>query len=114
MIEIVTRGVKAESETGRGRAGRLVHGEDRVCEKPEEIIYDRPVCHGRSERLDGAAARGTLGERQGYGAGRDGGDDQPVHRHDGDPCGDKGLRGRQIVAEGALDVDRTPIDVAAD
>jgi hypothetical protein len=52
---------------------------------------------GGGERLDGAAAGGSLGEWTGRRAGRQGGEDQAVHEHECDPGGDERPHGRQVV-----------------
>src|SRR5918999_523701 len=68
-----------------------------VGQAVEEVVDDRRAGCGWRERLDGAAAGGSVGESTGRCAGGEGGEDQAVHGHDCDPGGDERLRGGQVV-----------------
>src|SRR5215211_6787090 len=60
-----------------------------VGEALEEVADHWRLRRGRGERLDGAATGRTLGERTRGRAGREGGEDQSVHRNRGDAGGDE-------------------------
>jgi mannose-6-phosphate isomerase-like protein (cupin superfamily) len=75
---------------------------ERVCpcgavQQVEQLVGHRGCRPARGQRLDGAAARVTLGQRARDGAGRKRGQRQAVHEDHRDACGGEGLGRRQVV-----------------
>ena len=88
------RGGRRPPRADHARRGERLGGVD---EPFDELAHERCRRSGGGEHVHGAAARGALSQRKRNDTGSSTNERESVHRDHGDPGGDEGMRGGQVI-----------------